>query len=177
MIIDNKGKLFGKISVVDICVVLVIVVGIVGAYFTISTVNSGKIGENSKLILNSSTPVQEALVTFELKGVRDVTRDSLCEGDEVFETEDNKFIGTINEVTYKNAKKEYVAADGSIYLTEIPKTYDVTIVVDVSGKNTANGFYTESDLQLLYGKEIEIRTSFVKTKPKITGIELKNIGE
>ena len=177
MFIDNKGKLFGKVSIVDICVVLVIVIGIVGIYFTISNVKSGKVSGNSKLILNSSAPTEEALVSFEIKGVRDVTRDSLREGDEVFETEDNKFIGTINEVTYKAAKKEYVASDGSIYIAEIPKSYDVVFTVNVLGKNSENGFHTESNLQLLYGKEIEIKTSFVKTKPKITAIELKNTGE
>ena len=48
MIIDNKGKLFGKVSIIDICVILVVVVGIVGAYFTVSTLNSGKLNDNSK---------------------------------------------------------------------------------------------------------------------------------
>lgn len=177
MIIDTKGKIFGKISIVDICVVLIIIIGALGAYFTISTVNGGAISQNSKVVLNSSAPVLEATITFELKGVRDVTRDSLLEGDEVFETEDNKFIGTINEVTYKAATKDYVAADGSIYIAEIPESYDVMVTVDAKGKKTSSGFYTESDLQILYGKEIEIKTSSVKTKPKVVGIELKNIGE
>ncbi len=177
MLIDNKGKLFGKVSIVDICVVLILIVGIVGGYFAVSTVTGGDTGKNSKLVLSSSTPVLDAMVTFELKGVRDVTRDSLREGDEVFETEDNKLIGTIREVTYKTATKEYIASDGSVYIAEIPEHYDVTLVVDAKGKSAENGFLTESDLQILYGKEIEIKTSSVKTKPKVTGIEIKNSGE
>ena len=173
MIIDNKGKLFGKVSILDICVILVIIVGVAGAYFTISTVNSGKLNDNSKLVLNSSAPVKEAVVTFELKGVRDVTRDSLRAGDEIFETEDNKLLGTISEVTYKKAYKNCIASDGTLYKAEIPDQYDVIITMDAKGKSTETGFYTESEVQILYGKEIEIKTSSVKTKPKITGIEFK----
>ncbi|MBQ3181590.1 MAG: DUF4330 domain-containing protein [Clostridia bacterium] len=177
MIIDKKGKLFGKISIIDICVILVIIVGILGAYFTVSTLNSGKLSDNSKLALNSSSPLVSATVTFEVKGVRAMTKDALCEGDEVYETEDNKFIGTISKVTSKPAESEYIANDGTFYKAVIPEKYDVQIFVDVSGKNTQTGFHTESELQLLYGKEIEIKTPSVKTMPEIVGIEFKAMGE
>ena len=83
MIIDKKGKLFGKVSIIDICVILVVMIGILGAYFTVSTLNSGKLKDNSKLALNSSSPLTSATVTFELKGVRGITKDALCAGDEV----------------------------------------------------------------------------------------------
>ena len=177
MFIDNKGKLFGKISIVDICVVLVVIVGVLGAYITVSNLNSGKLSDNSKLALNSSSPVLAGTVTFELKGVRSMTMDALREGDEVYETEDEKFIGTISKVTSKPATKEYVANDGTFYIAQIPQKYDVEVCVDVTGKNTETGFHTESGLQLLYGKEIEIKTSTVKTKPEIIGIDLKSEGE
>lgn len=177
MFIDKKGRLFGKISIVDILVILVIVVGVVGAYFTLSVVNSGSLSDNSKLALNSSSPFTSADVTFEIKGVRAMTRDGLCEGDEVYETEDNKFIGTITKVTSKPAQKEYIANDGTFFVATIPDKYDVEITLDVLGKNTETGFHTESEVQLLYGKEIEVKTPIVKTKPKISGIEFKNTGE
>ena len=177
MIIDKKGKLFGKISIVDICVILVIIVGILGAYFTFSTLNSGKLNDNSKLALNSSAPTKSATVTFEVKGVRGMTKDSLRVGDEVYETEDNKFIGTISKVTSKPAESDYVSNDGVFYKATIPEKYDVQIFVDVLGKDTQTGFHTESEQQLLYGKKIEIRTPSVKTTPKIIDIEFKASGE
>ncbi len=177
MFIDKNGKLFGKISIVDILVIIVILTGVLGTYFTVSTLNSGKLNDNSKLALNSSAPLKEATVTFYLKGVRSMTRDALCEGDDVYETEDNKFIGTISEISSKPSVSEYVANDGYVYSAEIPERYDVTITVKANGKSTETGFHTESGLQILYGKEIEIKTSNVKTKPKIIGIEIKTTGE
>lgn len=173
MVIDKKGKLFGKVSIVDILVILVIIVGITGAYFALSTLNSGKLNDNSKLALNASTPVQEATVTLKLKEVRSMTRDAIKEGDEIYETEDSKFIGTINQVSFERSAKTLVSNSGTVHNSEIPEKYDVTVTIDVTGKQTDNGFYTESGVQLLYGKDIEIRTSSVKTTPEIVGIEIK----
>ena len=177
MIIDNKGKLFGKVSIIDICVVLVIIVGVVGTYITFSTLNSGKLNDNSKLALNSSAPSVSATVTFEVKGVRAVTKDGIRVGDEVYYAKDNKFIGTISKVASKPAQNNYVANDGTFYNAVIPEKYDVEIFVDVTGKNTNTGFHTDSELQILYGKEIEIKTPTVKTTPKISGIEFMSSGE
>lgn len=177
MIIDKKGKLFGKVSIIDICVILIIIVGILGAYITFSTLNSGKLNDNSKLALNSTSPTISATVTFEVKGVRSMTKDGIRVGDEVYDTKDNKFIGTISKVTSKPAQKEYTGNDGKFYKAVIPEKYDIEIYVDVTGKNTNTGFHTESELQLLYGKEIEIKTPTIKTTPKVSGIEFKTAGE
>lgn len=177
MIIDNKGKLFGKVSIVDICVILVVVVGVVGAYFTVSTLNSGKLNDNSKLALNSSSPAVSATVTFTVKGVRSMTKDALRVGDEMYDAKDNKLIGTISKVTAEPAKSDFIAADGTFYKSVIPEKFDVDIYVDVKGKNTETGFHTESELQLLYGKELEIKTPTVKTTPVITGFDFDTTGE
>lgn len=173
MIIDNKGKLFGKISIVDICVLLVIIIGIAGAFFTISTLNSGKLADNSKLALNSASATQTATVTLELKGVRDVTKDSLKEGDAVYATtEDNEYIGEIKHVSSEVLTLNMVAQDGTLFEAEVPEQLNVLVEVEVKGKTTDTGFYTESGVQLLYGKSLEIKTSTVKTMPTIKGIEI-----
>lgn len=177
MIIDKNGKIMGKISIVDICVILVVIVGIVGGYVTLSTLNAGKFNGNSKLALNSSSSTINATVTFSVKGVRFMTKDALRVGDEMYDAKDNKLIGTISKVTSEPAQKEYTATDGTFYKSVIPEKFDVEIYVDVSGKNTETGFHTESDLQLLYGKEIEIRTPTVKTTPKISGFDFDTTGE
>lgn len=177
MIIDKNGKLLGKISIVDICVILVVIVGVLGAYFTVSTLNSGKLNDNSKLALKSSSSTMSATVTFTAKAVRSMTKDAFCVGDEMYDAKDNKLIGIISKVTSEPAQKEYVANDGTFYKSIIPEKFDVDIFVDVKGKNTDTGFHTQSDLQLLYGKEIEIRTPTVKTTPKITGFDFDKMGE
>ena len=174
MIIDNKGKLFGKISIVDICILLVVIIGIGGAVFALSMRDSSKLADNSKLALNSASPVKSAKVTFELKGVRSITKDSLIEGDGVYATtDDNEYIGEIKHIDSKPSMQNITKQDGTIQVVEIPERLDVTVEVEVKGKTTDSGFYTESGVQLLYGKEMEIKTSTVKTTPIIKGIEIK----
>lgn len=173
MIIDNKGKLFGKISIVDICVLLVVVIGIVGALFAMSTLDSSKLANNSKLALNSASEIQTATVTFELKGVRSITKDSIIEGDGIYDTEDELYIGEIKSVSSKASTQNIFAQDGTIHVAKIPERMDVTLEVEVKGKTTDSGFYTESGVQLLYGKDIEVKTSTVKTMPIIKGIAIK----
>ena len=171
MIIDKKGKLFGKISIVDICVVLVIIVGIVGAYFAVSVLNSGKLDRNSKVALNSDAPLQTATVSLTLREVRSVTKDALIVGDEIFTTDtDSKLIGVIKEIISEPSTKNVAASDGTVYNAEIPEKFNVTIIVDVTGKSTGTGFYTDSGVRLLYGEFIEIKTSTVKTTPEVAGV-------
>ena len=171
MIIDKKGKLFGKISIVDICVVLVIVVGVVGAYFAVSVLNSGKLDSNSKVALKSDAPLQTATVSLKLHEVRSLTKDALIVGDEVFTTDtDSKLIGIIKEIISEPSTKNVAASDGTVYNAQIPEKFDVTVLVDVTGKSTGTGFYTDSEVRLLYGESMEIKTSTVKTTPEVTGI-------
>lgn len=174
MIIDKNGKLFGKINIVDILILLVIIVGVAGTYFTLSTVNSEKFRDNSALALNSSSPVKSADVTFLIKSVRQVTKDGLIVGDEVYETEDGeKFLGVIKEISSEPATKYLTLDDGSIHEADVPERFNVKITLDVTGKVTETGLYTESGVQLLYGKEMEMRTSTVKTTFFVEGIEYK----
>ena len=106
-----------------------------------------------------------------------MTKDVLRVGDEMYDAKDNKLIGTISKVTAEPAKSEFIAADGTFYKSVIPEKFDVDIYVDVKGKNTETGFHTESELQLLYGKELEIKTPTVKTTPVITGFDFDTTGE
>ena len=46
----------------------------------------------------------------------------------------------------------------------------MTIVVDADGKRKDEGFYTDSNIHLLYGKEMEIKTSTIQTVPKVDEI-------
>ena len=56
MILDKNGKLFGKVSIVDILVILIIVIGVAGAALTISYINNEKVvSDGSKMLLSSQT--------------------------------------------------------------------------------------------------------------------------
>ena len=59
MILDKNGKLFGKISIVDIAVVLVIIVGIIGFFITKSKLDQSKLlADDSDMLIKSSAEMR-----------------------------------------------------------------------------------------------------------------------
>ena len=178
MILDKKGKLYGKVSIIDICVVLVVIVGVLGAYFATSLIKGDNSNEKKGQIEDfESLPTVSASITLEVKGVRHMTRDGFNVGDEIYHTMSDTLIGTISKVTSKPSEKMYIADDGSFYEAVVPEKYDVEVVVDVLGKQTKTGFKTVDELPLLYGSSIEIKTTSIKTLPEITGVEITSSGE
>lgn len=171
MIINKKGQLFGKINIVDLCVVLVIIIGVVGVVFTKSKLDDEKILANQEnMLIKSSAELDKLEVKLELKEVRDVTRDAIVIGDEVYLTANDKMIGTIVRVECEPSAHHVVADDGTVYMAQIPDRYDVTIVMEVDGKKKDDGYYTDTNVKFLYGKELEIKTSTIQCFPVITGI-------
>jgi len=173
MFIDKKGKLFGKISIVDICVLLVVVIGILGVVFTIKNLNSGKLDGNVNISLNSGDSSEIAEIGLLLKEVRDVTKDAIIIGDDVYTTKDNKLIGTIKSIDSKPSERNVTPGDGNVYKNIIPERYDVTIFVEAKGKKTDTGFFTESGEQILYNDALEIKTTTIKTTPIVCSMKLK----
>ncbi len=178
MIINKQGKFFGKVSIIDICVILVVIIGILGSYITVSRLKSDKMDTNSNLALLSDNPMESATLTLKLKGVRSMTRDALLKGDEMYTTDtESKYIGKVRDISSESFMQNMVLENGEIVKAEVPDRFTVTVLVDIKGKNTNTGFFTESGVQLLYGDSIEIKTSTIKSLPEIYGIEINNAGE
>jgi len=174
MIIDKKGKLFGKVSIVDLFVVLIVIVGIVGVFMTKEKLDKGDVQSDATQMLIQSSAEKDLLeIKLKLKEVRDVTRDAIIVGDTVYLVKTEKALGVVSYVESEPAVRNVEADDGTIYSAVVPERYDVTIVVETSGKQKEDGFYTDSNLQLMYGKEMEIKTSTIHTTPKIGGISVK----
>ena len=171
MIIDKKGKLFGKVSIVDLLVILVVIIGIVGVFATKAKLDNAKIlSDGSDMLIKSSAQMDKLEVKLKVKEVRAVTRDAIVVGDEVYVVANDKFLGTVSRVESEPSVRYIAAKDGTVYQAEVPERYDVTIVVETDGMEKADGFYTASNFQLLYGKEMEIKTSTIQTTPKVSEI-------
>ena len=171
MIMDKKGKLFGKVSIVDIFVILVIIIGIVGVFVTkVKLDNEKLLSDDSKMLIKISAEKDKLEIKLKAKEVRDVTRDSIIVGDDVYLVANDKILGTVSRVESEPAMRDVVSDDGTVYTAPVPDRFDVTIVVDADGKRKDEGFYTDSNIHLLYGKEMEIKTSTIQTVPKVDEI-------
>lgn len=122
--IDNKGRLFGKINVVDFIIVLVIIVALCATVFKFSFSPFGGI---KNLI---ATPPIRVEYVLKISGVRDFTAKNVVRGDRLYNEDDNTYIGVITDVEIENATEYVAKVDGTVAMTENPNRYDVYVTVE-----------------------------------------------
>lgn len=173
MILDKNGKFFGKVSIVDILVLLIVIVGIAGAALTVSYINNEKVvSDGSKMLISSETQSDKLEIGLKLYGVRDITRDAIIVGDEVYSTKTDDLIGVIKRIDSEPSKQNIVLDNGQVVSSVIPEKFDVTIVVETNGKETDTGYYTDTGVHILYGKDYEIKTSTIKSTPLVSSVSI-----
>lgn len=161
--IDEKGRIFGKINIIDICVLLAIVLA-VGGYF----LKSASLGK-------SETVYKNVTYTLEIKSVRNATIDSLNEsiGKEVFVPKTNELLGTVAEVTYTDAKDFLVDKNGKYVESTQPDKYDVKVTITTRGTENRKGVYTEGGKQLFIGEGVIMSTNNLETSGEVMSIDVK----
>ena len=175
MILDKKGKLFGKVSVVDLLVLLVVLIGIAGVFMVKGKLNKNEIQADASQMLISSNAEKDVLeIKLKVKEVRDITRDAIIVGDDVYLVQTQKRLGSVVRVESEPAVRQVKSDNGTVYQAVVPERYDVTIVVETSGKQRDDGYYTDTNMQIFYGREMEIMTSTIQTKPYVDGISVKD---
>lgn len=171
MILDKKGKLFGKVSIIDLFVLLIIAIGVIGVFSTKSMLDKEKVlSQSGNMLISTSAKADKMEIAFEVKEVRSFTKDAIIVGDEVFVVSNDRFLGTVNRVESVPSKKTVVTTHGKVYEAEVPERYDVIIYVDANGKKKDEGYFTDSNIKLIIGGEMEVKTSTVQTTPRVKAI-------
>src|SRR5690554_1165418 len=88
-IINEKGKLFGLINIIDLAVVMILGLLVVG----------GAMRMKSKPIVVSET--SKAYITYEVQDIRMVSVDNIEVGDPLYHYDKGDFVGTIVEKEVK----------------------------------------------------------------------------
>lgn len=167
--LDKKGKLFGKISVVDILVVVMVLVMIAGAFVVWQKINDNTVlTENKSIVQNSDLDSLD--VSMRLKSVRQMTMDAIHIDDDVYMKDTGKYLGKVVSISSEPAKQLIFDLKGNPVMAESPERMDVIMVVRVPGKRLQNGFYTADNIQLVYNSSFEIVTPTIQTNPIIENI-------
>lgn len=169
--LDNKGRLFGKVSIVDLLVVVIIAVMLVGVFTAYQKIhNKSILTENKSLVQNNTLDTLE--VTMRLKEVRQISMDAIHVGDEVYMKDTGKYLGEIIRVSSEPAKRLIYDLEGKAVNAEVPERLDVILQVRVPGKRLENGFYTADNIHLVYDSAMEIVTPSIQTTPSIETITI-----
>lgn len=169
--LDNKGRLFGKVSIVDILVIVILVVAVIGGFSAYQKIsNKTVLTENKGLIQNQALDMLE--VNMRLGEVRQMTFDALSVGDEVFSKDTGKLLGTIQSIAQEPATRVIYDLKGKAQEVTVPDRMDVIITVHIPGNRLENGYYTADNIHLVYDSAMEIKTPAIQTTPKIETITL-----
>lgn len=139
-LLDEKGKVFGLINIIDLLVIIVIGALIFGGYMRM---------KEKPIVVNET---EKALITYEIEEVRMATIDSLVEGDELFHYDKGGHIGTIVDVSYEPFT-EPLEKDGEWVQAEVPGKYNASIVVEAEVNNSP-------DVILVGGEQTRVGTQY-----------------
>lgn len=116
-IVNEKGKLFGIINVIDLAVLLILALVIIGGASRL---------KGKPIIVNEDS---KAIITFEVSDVRMATVENIIVGDPIYHYDKGGYIGDIIDVKVE-PYKEPVESNGQWINAEIPEKYVATFTVE-----------------------------------------------
>ncbi|EOC99537.1 DUF4330 domain-containing protein [Caldisalinibacter kiritimatiensis] len=160
-LIDDKGKVFGIINVIDLTVLLILILLVVGGGY--------KVLNSQPQVVNKS---ENVVVKVEISGVRKPTVDGIKVGDFLYHYDRGNLFGKIVDKKVENYKEEVPTSDGKIVLADVPNKYRVILTVESSATIT-------DQVTIIGGEHTRIGTQYrLKNKnvavfSTVLGIEVK----
>lgn len=125
-LIDKKGRLFGKINIVDMIIVLAILLLAGGVYFVF-------FGGSDKQVLETSKVVYD----FEITNVNKDFVDAITPGDPIRDSVRGNELGTVTNKTSRNATMlNEDLINGRYIIADVPDAYDVVITIEADANIT-----------------------------------------
>ncbi|WP_066495994.1 DUF4330 domain-containing protein [Abyssisolibacter fermentans] len=119
-IIDNKGKLFGLINVIDLLVLLIIVLAVGGVGYKLKNRPTSLGGSNT----------QKVTLSVEVSGVRQATVDGMQEEDKLFHYDRGNYFGQIKKIEVLPYKEAVATSEGKVVLADVPEKFNVFLEVE-----------------------------------------------
>ncbi|MDY3118451.1 MAG: DUF4330 domain-containing protein [Peptoniphilus sp.] len=142
--IDKKGKLFGKINIIDLLFLLILVVAIVGGIARF---------KDSAISVESTS---KGKMTFLVDEVRTPTVENIMEGQDLYSYDKGIFMGKIVGKTVR-PYEDAVEYEGQWVNAEVPNKYSVYVDVDVDIKESDKAYVVGSE-EIRVGNEYRVKT-------------------
>jgi hypothetical protein len=121
---DEKGRLFGRINIIDLAAILLVLLVAAGLFV------KGRLP-----VVNSITsPPQKLQVTFLVSEVLPATADAVIVGGKAWEAKTGPYLGVITGKEAVPAVKWVKTADGRVAKTTVPEKVDIYITVTGEGR-------------------------------------------
>ncbi|MBR3791699.1 MAG: DUF4330 domain-containing protein [Clostridia bacterium] len=151
-IIDEKGRLFGKINLIDLIIVVAVIV------LSVATVVKFRTSDS---YLSKGRTLEYTML---IENVRQATVDAVGQQTEgLVDYESKKEIGNIVDYKVMEASEVELMSDGTYKNVKYKDKFDVLLTVQVGGTETEDNYYTLSGKKIVVGDEIAINNGYVGT--------------
>lgn len=159
MFIDSKGKLFGKINIIDLALVLLVGLLIAGGVYKFSNMQ------------NVSTEDQKQIsVKIEIEGEKQGLVDAIKAGDTLFDSVRGTEFGKIVGKTIKSHQEMVINKDGTVEYKEIPGSFDGEIEIDAMAIVDSEGVLVATKA-IYIGSEIRLKSNLYVFTCKVIDIK------
>ena len=159
--IDSDGRLFGRISVVDLFVfaaVLVLATGFLSRQFAGS-------------LETFTAPTIELLITFQANGIMYATASQLEQDDLVFRMHEGQPLGRVTGISMAEATEIMTRSDGSALIATMDERYMLTFDVAALGSITSIGHFINGNDHIGVGSILTIVTSRAQFESEVIRIQ------
>jgi hypothetical protein len=165
MLLDEKGKLFGKISIIDIGVLLLIIALLGGAYYKFFIVDKG----------NNAAKFDTLEYKILVRAVRQYTVDAIETGADIYDVKTDSPMGKIVNKEVLPATEQLTKADGTMVIAEKPGRFNVLVTIQVPGVETEHGFRANGRIDLNRESQYVLDTRMIMLETKIA--DVKNLSK
>ena len=158
-IVNEKGKLFGIINIIDLIVIIILVLLISGGVKRAKS-KPEVIGESKK-----------ALLTIEIKNARKSIVNGFTVGENLYYNDKDNLIGEITDIQVEPYTKK-VMVEGEWKTKKVPEKYVITLNVKVDALETPDAIVVGEE-EVRIGEEFDLKAKKVVASGTILDIEIQ----
>ncbi len=158
---DKNGKIKGKVSIIDIFVILLVILVVVGI--------AARYGSKVTDAVKSDKQFEYVL---KIENVRQYTVDALLKKGAVTDKKSEKHLGEIEDVRVEQGTLQSTSANGNVTMTELPDRYTCYVTIKATGKESDDNYILEDSTELSVGRNIDLYSKYVKTSGDITSVSV-----
>lgn len=160
MIIDKDGKLFEKISIIDIFVVILVIALAAGTLYhfraPVAQISSGK---------------EKIVFYIKIQDVREFTADYYSEGMLTYDNKTGAYLGKIVNVEVSQFYDNMNNLDGTLIMTDKPEKIQIILKIEGEGIVSDQDYMLSGSYELKAGAGVSLLTKYVAVEGYILDIE------
>jgi len=159
-IIDEKGRLFGKISIIDLVVLVVVAILVVAVMIKFTALEKSSVGASDTITYQ-----------VRIENIREYTTKGVRIGDIIYENVGGTNIGVVTNIEVSQAMATQVLADGSFARVPVENRYDVVLTVECEGLVSNGRYYLNKTYEISSGLSRAMFTKYCTFSATFAGIE------